>query len=199
LTGFSGLNTLYSSSIILEYKPMNRRKSLQLIGGSAVGIAGLLFADWKWQILDQLTHKGFFTLQEEQTISAIADTIIPEGLPPILPNPDSKPIGALSTGTDQYLKKVFEHCYEKEDQDLIKSQLNALEQKGFLKAEKQDRETMLLALSESEKEEENEFFKVMKSETITGFTTVKEVMVDYRNYQVAPGFYNGCVDSTSNA
>lgn len=178
---------------------MNRRKSIQLIGGSAIGVAGLAFADWKWQILDQLTHKGFFTYNEEQTISAIADTIIPGGLPPILSNPDSKPIGALSTGTDQYLKKVFEHCYEKEDQDLIKTQLIALEKRGFLKAEKQVREEMLMALSESEKEEEKEFFKVMKSETITGFTTVKEVMVDYRKYQVAPGFYNGCADATSNA
>lgn len=178
---------------------MNRRKSLQVIGGSAVGIAGLVFADWKWQILDQLTHKGFFTLQEEHTISAIADTIIPEGLPPILPNPGSKPIGALSTGTDKYLKKVFEHCYEKEDQDLIKSQLNALEQKGFLKAEKREREAMLMVLSISENEADIEFFKTMKSETIMGFTTVKEVMVDYRNYQVAPGFYNGSADVTSNA
>jgi len=39
LTGFFRTQYLYSSSIILEYMPMNRRKSLQLIGGSAVGIA----------------------------------------------------------------------------------------------------------------------------------------------------------------
>jgi hypothetical protein len=66
---------------------MNRRKSLQLIGGPAVEIVGLVFADWKWQIFAQLSHKGFLTIQEEQTISVIADTIILEGLPPILPNP----------------------------------------------------------------------------------------------------------------
>lgn len=178
---------------------MNRRKSLKLLGGSVVGVAGLVFADWKWQIIDQLTHEGFFTYQEEQTLSMIADTIIPEGLPPVLPSAEAKPIGALSTGTDEYLKKVFEHCYEKEDQDLIKSQLIALEQKGFLKAEKQDREEMLIALSMSELEGEKEFFKAMKSETITGFTTVKEVMVNYRNYQVAPGFYNGCAEVTQKA
>ncbi len=178
---------------------MNRRKSLQLIGGSAIGVAGLIFADWKWQILDQLNHTGFFTFKEEETISAVAETIIPEGLPPILPNPEAKPIGALSTGTDQYMKKVFEHCYEKEDQDLIKSHLNSLVEKGFLKASKEEREAMLMALSNSENEGDQEFFKVMKSETITGFTTVKEVMVDYRNYKVAPGIYTGCVDVTSNA
>lgn len=178
---------------------MDRRKSLKIIGASAVGITGLVLADWKWQILDQIRHEGFFTFKEAQTISAIADTIIPEGLPPILPNPDSKPIGALSTGADQYLKKVLEHCYEKDQQDLVKSKLNELEKNGFLKAEKKEREAMLIALSTSENEVDKDFFKVMKSETITGFTTVKEVMVEYRKYQIAPGFYNGCADVISNA
>lgn len=92
---------------------MNRRKSLQILGGSVVGIAGLVFADWKWQIVDQLTHEGFFSYLESQTITAIADTIIPEGLPPILPKADAKPIGALSTGTDEYLKKVLSIAMKK--------------------------------------------------------------------------------------
>ncbi|WP_296705698.1 gluconate 2-dehydrogenase subunit 3 family protein [Algoriphagus sp.] len=173
---------------------MDRRKSLKILGGTAVGISGLLLADWKWQLLDGLTHQGFFTSKEEKLISAIADTIIPAGLPPKTPAPDAKPIGALSTGTDIYLMKLFEHCFEKEDQDKIKSQLAALNEKGFLNASKEEREEMLLALKSSDLEEEKEFFDLMKSETITGFTTVKEVMVGYRDYKVAPGFYNGCVD-----
>jgi hypothetical protein len=82
---------------------MDRRKSLKILGGTVTGIAGLVLVDWKWQLIDQLTHKGFFTFKEEKLISAIADTIIPEGLTPIVPAPDSKPIGALSTGTDKYL------------------------------------------------------------------------------------------------
>lgn len=178
---------------------MNRRKSLKILGGSALGIAGLILADSKWKILENLTHKGFFTFNEEEMISAISDTIIPEGLPPVLSNPKAKPIGAISTGTDKYLIKVFEYCYEQEDQQKIKNQLNILLEKGFIKAEKQKRESMLLSLSDSENENEKEFFKTMKSETITGFTTVKEVMVDYRNYKVAPGYYHGCVDINSKA
>ncbi|MFL0686026.1 MAG: hypothetical protein ACJLTB_22940 [Algoriphagus aquaeductus] len=111
---------------------MDRRKSLKIIGGSVAGIAGLVFADWKWQIVDRLTHAGFFSFEEEQLISAIAETFIPDGLPPILPSADAKPIGALSTGTDQFLIKLFEKCYEKEDQDLIKAQLKVLGKAGFL-------------------------------------------------------------------
>lgn len=173
---------------------MDRRKSLKILGGTAVGIAGLWLADYKWQLLDGINHKGFFTAKEEKLISSIADTIIPEGLPPKTPTPNAKPIGALSTGTDIYLMKLFEHCYEKDDQDKIKLQLKALDEKGFLKASKQEREAMLLALNSSDNEEEKEFFDLMKSQTITGFTTVKEVMVAYRDYKVAPGFYTGCAD-----
>jgi len=173
---------------------MDRRKSLKIIGASAVGIAGLVLADWKWQIVDELTHKGFFTRKEEKLISAIADTIIPAGLPPKLPTPDAQPIGALSTGTDKFLIKFFEHCSEKEEQDFIKAQLALLDKKEFLKATKEDREAIFLALDASENEDEVKFFSLMKSQTIFGFTTVKEVMADYRGYKVAPGYYHGCVD-----
>lgn len=178
---------------------MNRRKSLKILGGTAVGIAGLVLADWKWQLLDGINHQGFFTLKEEKLISAISDTIIPEGLPLKTSSPDAKPIGALSTGTDVYMMKLFEHCFEKEDQDQIKLQLANLDKKGFLKASKEEREAMLISLKDSEIEADREFFDLMKSQTITGFTTVREVMVDYRNYKVAPGFYTGCADVPTQA
>ncbi|WP_373493851.1 gluconate 2-dehydrogenase subunit 3 family protein [Aquiflexum sp.] len=185
---------------------MDRRKSLKILGGTAAGIAGLVLVDWKWQLVDQLSHKGFFTLREVEMISAIVDTIIPAGLPPIVPTLSARPIGALSTGTDKYLMKVFEHCYEKETQDMIKSQLALLSEKtkkelgkSFDKAPQEEREKLLLSLAESDNEDEKKFFDLMKSQTITGFTTVKEVMVDYRGYQVAPGFYKGCVEVTSQA
>jgi hypothetical protein len=180
---------------------MDRRKSLKILGGTAVGIAGLVLIDWKWQLVDQMTHEGFFTFKEEQLITAIADTIIPAGLPPKVPNPDAKPIGALSTGTDKFLYRLFEHCYAKEDQDLIKSQLAALEQKSkettgksFVRNRQEEREKLLMTFADSTDESEKKFFDLMKSQTIMGFTTVKEVMAEYRGYKVAPGFFNGCVD-----
>jgi len=173
---------------------MNRRNSLKLIGGSVAGIAGLALVDWKWQIIDRLTHQGFFSFEEEKMITAIAATFIPDGHPPILPTPDAKPIGAISTGTDQFLIQLFEKCYEKEDQDLIKSQLKSLHQAGFLDLSQEEKEAALLTLNASEDAEQKKFFNLMRSNTIMGFTTVKEVMVEYRGYQVAPGFYRGCAD-----
>ncbi|MCS5490347.1 gluconate 2-dehydrogenase subunit 3 family protein [Algoriphagus limi] len=175
---------------------MDRRKSLKILGAGGIGIAGLVLADWKWQLVDQLTHKGFFTLKQEKLISAIADTIIPEGLPPVLPNPDAKPIGALSTGTDKFLLRFIEHCYEKEDQDLIKNQLDQLGKTDFLDADQARREELLLGLANSDNENENKFFDIMKSRTIYGFTTVREVMVNYHGYKVAAGGFSGCVPAT---
>ncbi|MCS4436542.1 gluconate 2-dehydrogenase subunit 3 family protein [Aquiflexum gelatinilyticum] len=185
---------------------MDRRKSLKILGGTAVGIAGLVLVDWKWQLVDQLTHKGFFSFKEEELITAIADTIIPAGLPPKVPTPDAQPIGALSTGTDKYLIRLFEHCYEKNDQDLIKAQLASLAEKSkseigksFDKATQEEREGLLLSFASSENEKEKKFFDLIKSQTITGFTTVKEVMVDYRGYKMAPGYFHGCIDVPSQA
>jgi hypothetical protein len=189
----------YIRTAIAPNNPMERRKSLKIIGTSAVGIAGLVLADWKWQIVDELTHRGFFNRKEEKLISAIADTIIPAGLPPKLPTPDAQPIGALSTGTDKFLIKFFEHCSEKEEQDFIKAQLALLDKKEFLKATKEDREAMFLTLDASANEDEVKFFSLMKSQTIFGFTTVKEVMAGYRGYKVAPGYYHGCVDVSAKA
>jgi len=177
---------------------MDRRKSLKIIGATGVGIAGLALVNWKWQLVDRITHQGFFNFDEEQMISAIAETFIPEGHPPILPSSDAKPIGALSTGTDQFLMGLFEKCYEKEDQDLIKSKLKALHKSGFLDLGQKEREQALLALNASENEEDKKFYGLMRSNTIMGFSTVKEVMVEYRGYKVAPGFYHGCVDVPAN-
>lgn len=173
---------------------MDRRKSLKIIGGSVAGIAGLVLVDSKWQIVDRLTHEGFFNFDEEKLISMIAGTFIPAGLPPKLPTQDAQPIGALSTGTDQFLIKLFEKCYEKEDQDLIKAQLKALKRSGFEDLSQEEREKALQALKESDSEDEKKFYSLMRSNTIMGFTTVKEVMADYRGYQVAPGYYHGCAD-----
>ena len=53
---------------------------------------------------------------------------------------------------------------------------------------------VLLSLKNAEVEEQKKFYDLMRSNTVMGFTTVKEVMIEYRGYQVAPGYYKGCVD-----
>jgi hypothetical protein len=170
---------------------MQRRTSLKLLGAAGAGIAGLVLVDWKWQILDRLTHAGFFTYDQEQLITSLAETLIPEG---VAGSSTAAPIGALSTGTDQFLIKFFEKCLEKEEQEILIQELNALEKRGFAALPKQEREAILGEYSKTENENQKKFYELIRANTIFGFTTAKQVMVDHLGYQVAPGFYNGCVE-----
>jgi hypothetical protein len=56
------------------------------------------------------------------------------------------------------------------------------------------RQELLLSLSVSNDKAKKDFFELVKSETIRGFRTSKEVLLNYLNYQVVPGHYHGCVD-----
>jgi hypothetical protein len=170
---------------------MQRRTSLKLLGAAGAGIAGLALVDWKWQILDRLTHVGFFTYDQEQLLASLADTIIPEG---VSGTAGTAPIGALSTGTDQFLIKFFEKCLEKEEQEILIQELKALEKRGFAALPKLEREAILGEYSKTENENQKKFYELIRANTIFGFTTVREVMVDHLGYQVAPGFYSGCVE-----
>ena len=170
---------------------MQRRTSLKLLGAAGAGIAGLALVDWKWQILDRLSHAGFFTYDQERLITSLAETLIPEGIPG---GSGAAPIGALSTGTDQFLIKFFEKCLEKEEQEILTQELKVLQKRGFAALTKQEREAILGEYSETEDQNQKKFYELIRANTIFGFTTAREVMVDHLGYQVAPGFYSGCVE-----
>jgi hypothetical protein len=139
----------------------------------------------------EATHLSSFSIAEQEILAAVADTIIPAG----------EEIGALSVGIDKYLQKLIDKCYEKNVQDNVKAQLHGLEsaakntyQKSFAKCDQQQRQDFLLRLSISQKQPEKDFFALVKSETINGFTTSKEVMINYFHYKLAPGHYYGCIE-----
>ena len=169
---------------------MNRRdtlKTLMAVPGALVALP--VWADG-WAIAD-MVHRSSFSPEAQETLASVADTIIPSG----------DAIGALSVGVDKFLQKLFDDCYEKEVRDNIKLQLNSLETssrlsfgKTFRECDQAQREQMLLRLAASGVEAEADFFKLVKSETIRGFSTSREVMVDYLHFKQVPGHYHGCVD-----
>ena len=140
---------------------------------------------------DSPTHATSFTTAQQQILASVTDTIIPTG----------KEIGALATGVDKFLQKLIDDCHPPEVQLNAKKQLDALEESakknfstGFSSCTQAQRQELLLKLSNSTNKDEKEFFTLMKSETIRGFTTSREVMQNYHHYQVAPGHYYGCVE-----
>jgi gluconate 2-dehydrogenase subunit 3-like protein len=170
---------------------MNRRKAIK----NLVIVSGGLITLPQWMqscgISDTNVHQTSFSIAEQKTLAAVTDTIIPEG----------NGIGALSMEVDKFLQKLIDDCYEKEAQDNVKTQLKGLDEsakqthkKSFSECTQVQREELLLKFSSPENKVQQDFFNLMKSETIRGFNTSQKVMQEYLGYKIAPGYYYGCVD-----
>ena len=174
---------------------VNRRKALKNLAIASGGLITLPF--WMGCGNDDkpATHLSSFSSKEQGLIAAVADTIIPTA---------TGSAGALSMEVDKFLQKLIDDCYKKDVQDNIKIQLGELEvlaknsqKKSFAHCSQGQREQILLSFSLSNDKQKKDFFNLMKSETIRGFTTSKEVMEKYLNYKIAPGHYYGCINVNS--
>ena len=170
---------------------MNRRDTLRTLMVASGGLITLPSWAEGWHAENLTTHHSAFAATDQEILASVADTIIPAG----------NSIGALSVGVDKFLEKLISDCYETDVQENVKTQLFALETnsqstfgKSFTLCDQAQRQQLLLKLSDSANEKEKEFFKLMKSETIRGFNTSREVMVNYLHFKLVPGHYYGCVD-----
>ena len=169
---------------------MNRRlavKNLVVATGSLITLPAWMRALGA----DNLTHFSTFTTSEQQLLASIIDTVIPAG----------NAIGALSVGVDKYFQKLVDECYEKSDQDKVKSGLLKLDEaakiansQSFISCSPGQRQALLEKWSASTDKTEKDFCNLVKSETIRGYNTSQEVMEGYLNYKVAPGHYYGCIN-----
>ena len=173
---------------------MKRREYIRTLMAASAGLVALPSWAEGWNVESLPAHSSVFNAVEQEVLAAVADTIIPAG----------DAIGALSVGVDKFLAALFDRCYEKDIQDNIAKQLNALNAaaqtahgKAFAACDQDQRAGILLSFAGSPEKDKSEFFERVKSETIRGFSTSKEVMVGYHSYKVAPGHYYGCVDVNS--
>jgi hypothetical protein len=170
---------------------MNRRETIKIMAASGVAFVSLPGWAQNWNQEDLGAFPSW--LQDQQsTLSSVVDTIIPNG----------NGIGALSVGVDKFIAKLIDKCYESSVGANVKKQLEALDasaiaanEKPFAACNQSQREACLLKFSNSDNKDEKDFFSLLKSETIRGFNTSKEVMTKYLGYKVAPGHYYGCVDA----
>ena len=170
--------------------PINRRETLKKLAAATGAMIALPAWAKEWEP-GALAGDYFLPDDQQAILASVADTIIPRG----------DAVGALSVGVDKFLVKLLDKCYEKEVQENVSSRLMALEvaakhehARSFAECSQPERETLLLRLAYSPEKNDQEFFKLIKSETIRGFSTSREVMLSYHHYQIVPGHYHGCVD-----
>ena len=172
---------------------MNRRESLKTLMATTGALVALpaWASGWHRTELSTAAFAPLFGSTTKELLSAVADTIIPQG----------NSIGARAVGVDAFLEKLFADCYEKPVQENIEKQLIALDAmahtkhgQSFIMCDQSQREALLLSFAQSQNAAEKEFFTLVKSETIRGFNTSREVMTTYLKYKPVPGHYYGCVD-----
>lgn len=173
---------------------MNRREALKSLAIVSSGLVSLPAWAFGWEPENIALRSTTFSSNERQLISSVANTLIPE----------NGSVGALSVGVDKFLVRLFEECYETDVQENIKTQLaslqhQALKDKGddFADCNQQERERLLLLYKESDDEAQQEFFNLIKSETIRGFRTSQVVMENHLDYKMMPGHYDGYAEVNS--
>jgi len=131
-----------------------------------------------------------FSLAEDQNLELIIGAIIPESSIP----------GAISLGVPNFVKTMMKDCYEVKAQQSFKNVMGDIP-KLFLNENKKE----ISMASESEKEqflfqlekgkhgvEAQKTLATLKGLTIQGYMSTEYIMVNHLNYQMAPGFFNGC-------
>ena len=170
---------------------MNRRTTIKNLLVASGGLITLPSWAQNWTVSEVTKLPSSFSLTGQEILASVADTIIPPG----------NSIGALSVGVDKFLQKLIANCYEEDVQKNVNKQLSALDVSAkntygspFAGCDQSQRQALLIKLASSEDKNEKDFFTLMKSETIRGFSTSREVMLQYLNYKILPGHYYGCVD-----
>src|SRR5687768_2892313 len=158
---------------------MNRRTTIKNLLAASGGLVALPSWAQSWSVAEVTKIPSSFSVTSQEILASVADAIIPPG----------NSIGALSVGVDKFLQKLIANCYEKDVQENVNTQLAALDASArgtygnpFSSCDQAQRQTLLTKLAASEDKNEKDFFTLIKSETIRGFNTSREVMLQYLNY-----------------
>lgn len=169
---------------------MKRRQILQNIAVMAGGLLALpsWAKGWNPQTLPDL--KTALGPADRSTLHRIIEAIIPEsGIP-----------GATSLGVPAFVETMLADCYNKEVQANVEAGLRAVENLAqtkyalpFAGLPMPDQQTLLLSIEQGEDTPLKECYKLVKDLTIQGYTSSEYVQTTWLEYEMAPGYYYGCV------
>ena len=181
---------------------MKRRAALKktalLLGGTSISAVSLttLWQKCSPQKSPEWTPH-FFSRQQFDTISAIAEQIIPE----------TETLGAKGVGVDRFIDLLIKDVYSKKEQDQFLEGLIEFEQqcqrelgKNLYDCELSQKQiflrkhqTEMLQLVKVNKETQQPFFLKVKELTLWSFFTSEQGIKQNLLYRPVPGKYKGCI------
>ncbi len=134
-------------------------------------------------------------LADREILSAVIGAYIPEsaGLP-----------GAVSLGVPDFVERMLADCSPKEVTDNVKIGLRFAEsvarrarQQSFPALPQQQQQEILTQFEKGNDSAIKDCFRLLKQLTIQGYTNSEFVQTKFLEYEMAPGFYHGCVPVNS--
>ncbi|WP_026994484.1 gluconate 2-dehydrogenase subunit 3 family protein [Flectobacillus major] len=130
------------------------------------------------------------TTAAQELLAAITEAIIPETSTP----------GAKSLKVHLFVERMIKDCYGEEAQGIFKNGLTLtdtisqkLHQKNFVESNTAEQLAVLNAMKAAQDTTAKQFVGLVKNLTIRGYMNSEYVMVNLLNFNMAPGFYHGCV------
>jgi hypothetical protein len=160
---------------------MKRRAIIKNIGASIFGASALPTWAYNWS---KASFDGS-QYADNQLIEILVDAIIPKTNSP----------GAKDIGAHLFIGRMLKDCHTENTQqkfDLALNNLKSASQKLFGKAIQDLPAVEVIELLK--KSEDHSSISLLKSLTIQAYTNSEYYLTKHKNYQMAPGFYHGCVD-----
>jgi len=172
------------------------RKTALLMGAavSASAMAGLLNG---CKAKPDLNYKPvFFNEDQARLVSELSDIIMPK----------TDTLGAKEVGVPNFIDKMLNECYKKEDQDRFLAGLASFDEEAkkahgdifiYLKPEEQlvfvKKYNEDSVKASKEKPGPKSFFLMAKELTLMGYFTSEEGATKVLQYEAVPGAYKGCI------
>lgn len=160
---------------------MNRRSIIKNIGAGFVGLTAMpAWANgWKKEDFSE-------TFSENTSIIAqLVDSIIPETSTP----------GAKSIGANLFVERMLKDCFAPAIQANFNNTINNLKAASVTNfgkpIESLNSADIITLLKNSE---DKSSISLLKSLTVRAYTNSEYYLTKHKNYQMAPAFFNGCVD-----
>ncbi|QMU29011.1 gluconate 2-dehydrogenase subunit 3 family protein [Adhaeribacter radiodurans] len=168
---------------------MKRRSAIKNLSLAFAGMVSLpaWVSGWTPESIGQVNS---LTVPDENLLAEITETIIPETQTP----------GAKSLKVHQFVMRMIQDCSGEAaqtnlEQGLLKTDelANIAYKKPFMACDAAQRIEILTHLQTSNDPVGKQFVDMVKNLTIRGYMNSEYVLTNIYNYNIAPGFYHGCV------
>ncbi|SFP15609.1 Gluconate 2-dehydrogenase subunit 3 [Pseudarcicella hirudinis] len=170
---------------------MQRRSAIKNLTLAVGGLVSLPAWASRWTP-DSIGKVSTSVVSEDNQmiLAEIVETIIPETSTP----------GAKSLKVNQFIMRMVNDCYGEPVQSNFKKGLTLIDDlakqsygKAFTSCDALQKADVFNKMRKSDDTSAKQFTNMVKNLTIQGYMNSEYVLVNLLNYNMAPGFYHGCV------